>query len=104
MSALLQFGESATSECLEVQCFQPPLDVLGDMCIVSSWLVCLVLSQILTEHVTGQFRLIILVAPCWMEDIWLPTVPNMLEEIPHWCPIFKGLFRDNLVGLIIRAL
>ena len=32
----------------------------------------LVLSQFLAEHVTGQFRLVILVAPCWMEAPWLP--------------------------------
>ena len=33
--------------------------------------------------VTGQFRLPILVAPCWMEAPWLPTVLNMLAGIPH---------------------
>ena len=44
-------------------------------------LVPLVLSKILVEHVKGQLRLLILVAPCWMEAPWLPTVLNMLADI-----------------------
>ena len=32
-------------------------------------IVPLVLSYFLAEHVTGQFRLLILVIPCWMEFI-----------------------------------
>ena len=35
-------------------------------------LALLVLSMFLMEQVTGQFRLVILVAPCWMETPWLP--------------------------------
>ena len=35
-----------------------------------------------TEHVKGPLRLLILVAPCWMEVPWLPTVLNMLDDIP----------------------
>ena len=40
----------------------------------------LVLSKFLAEYVTGHFRISILVAPCWMEAPWLPTVLNMLED------------------------
>ena len=45
--------------------------------------------KFLAEHVTGLFRIFILVTPCWMEASWLPTVLNMLEDIPHHCPIIK---------------
>ena len=54
-----------------------------------SALVPLVLSQFLAEHVTGQFRLLILMAHCWKESSWLPSVPNMLEDIPYCGPIVK---------------
>ena len=46
-------------------------------------LIPLVLSIFLVEHVTSQFRLLILVASCWMEGPWLPTVLSMVEDIPH---------------------
>ena len=36
----------------------------------------------LVEHVTDHFRPLILVVPCLMEAPWLPTVLNMLEDIP----------------------
>ena len=44
-------------------------------------LVLLGMSMFLVEHVTGQFRFLILIAPCWMEDTWLPILLNMFEEI-----------------------
>ena len=47
-------------------------------------LVPLVLSKFLIEHVTGQLRHLILVAPCWMEVPWLHTVLNMLADVPQW--------------------
>ena len=47
-------------------------------------LVPLVLSKSLAEHVNGQIRWLILVAPCWMEAPWLPTVLNMLADVPQW--------------------
>ena len=40
-------------------------------------LVPLILSKFLAECVMSQFRLLILVAPCWMEAPCLPTVLNM---------------------------
>ena len=45
-------------------------------------LVPLVLSKFLTEHVKGQLRHLILVAPCWLEAPWPPAVLNMLADIP----------------------
>ena len=49
-----------------------------------------VLCRYLAEHVIGQFRLLIIVAPCWIGDTWLPPIFNMLLNIPHWCPIIKS--------------
>ena len=52
-------------------------------------LVPLVLSKFLMEHITGQFRLLTLVGPCWMEAPWLLIVLGILEDILHQCPIIK---------------
>ena len=52
-------------------------------------LVPLVLSKFLAEHVNGQLRHLLLVAPCWIEAPWLPTVLNMLVDVPWWCPLLK---------------
>ena len=54
-------------------------------------LVPIILSTFLAEHVTGQLRLCILVASCWMEASWLPTVLNMLVDITHCCPVIQNL-------------
>ena len=67
-------------------------------------LVPLVLSMLLAEIATHQFRLLILVAPCWMEAPWLPTVLNMLVDIPQFCPIIKALVRDVLLGQVLKDL
>ena len=61
-------------------------------------LVPLVLSEFLAEHVNGQLRHLILVVPCWMEAPWLPTILNMLADIPQQCPIVKDLIMDVLVS------
>ena len=45
-------------------------------------LVPLVLSTFLAEHVKGQLRHFILVVPCWMEAPWVPTILNMLVDVP----------------------
>ena len=54
-------------------------------------LVPLVLSKFLAEHVNGQLRHLLLAAPCWREAPWLPTVLNMLADVPWCCPIIKDL-------------
>ena len=84
--------------------FQPPLDISVEVCVSSPALVSLVLSKFLEKDVTGQFRILILVAPCWMEASWLPTVLNMLEEIPCQCPIMKDLMMDDSVGWVLKGL
>ena len=67
-------------------------------------LVPLVLSKFLAEHVNGQFRHLLLVAPCWMEAPWLPTALNMLADVPWQCPIVKDLVMDVLVGQALKGL
>ena len=64
----------------------------------------LVLSKFLLEHVKGQIRWLILVAPCWMEAPWLPTVLNMLSDVPQLCPIIEDLIVDVLVGKVLKGL
>ena len=67
-------------------------------------LVYLVLSKFLAEHIKGQLRHLILVAPCWMEAPWLPTVLNKLADIPLWCPIIKDLIMDVSVDQVLKGL
>ena len=93
-----------------------PLGVLGLNAFSHPWnfqvsyvfpplaLVPLVLSKFLAEHVNGQLRHLILVAPCSMEAPWLPTVLNMLAYVPQWCPIIKDLIVDALVGQALKGL
>ena len=67
-------------------------------------LVPLVMSMFLADHVKGQLRHLILVVPCWMEAPWLPTVLNMLADLPQWCLIIKDLVMDVLVGQVLKGL
>ena len=67
-------------------------------------LVPLVLSKFLAEHVNRQLRRLLLVAPCWMEAPWLPTVLIMLVYVPQQCPLLKDLIVDVLVGQALKGL
>ena len=67
-------------------------------------LVPLVLSKFLAEHVNGQLRHLLLVAPCWMEAPWHPTVLNMLAGVPQQCPLVKDLVGDVSVGQVLKGL
>ena len=58
----------------------------------------------LVEYVKHQFRLCTLVVPCWMEASWLPTVLNMLEDIPHQFSIVTDLIVDVSVSQILKDL
>ena len=64
----------------------------------------LVLSMFLAVHINGQLRHLILVAPCWMEALWLSTVLNMLSDVRLQCPIIKDLVMDVLVGKALMGL
>ena len=76
----------------------------GELCFSSSSIGSLVLSNFLTKHITSQFRLLIIVALCWMEASWLPTVLNMLVDIPHCYPIIKHLVMDVSVDWVLSGL
>ena len=97
ISVVLHLGKSTTFGSPGIEYIQTSLDV-------SPGLVPLVLSKFLAEHVMGQFRLLILVASCWMEASWLPTVLNMLEDIPLHCLVIKDLTMDVLVGQVLKDL
>ena len=93
-----------------------PLGALGSNAFNHPWnfqvsyvfpppaLVPLVLSKFLAEHVNGQLRHLLQVAPCWMEAPWLPTVLNMLADVPQQFPIIKDLIIDVLVGQALKDL
>ena len=61
------------------------------------------LALFLAKHVTGKFRLLILVAPCCMEIPWFPQFLNMFEGIPHQCPFIKNLVMHLLVDQCSRV-
>ena len=67
---------------LELNAFSHPWTFQVSYVFPPHALVPLVLSKFLVEHVNGQLRHLILVVPCWMEAPWLPTVLNMLADIP----------------------
>ena len=111
----------ASSHCTQCQHYYtlesaPPLGALGLNAFNHPWmfqvgylfpppaLVPPVLSHFLTEQVKGQLGHLILVAPCWMEAPWLPTVLNMLADVPQQCPIIKDLVMDVLVGQAFKGL
>ena len=78
------------------------------MCFLLLALVPLVLSKFLAEHVNGQLRHLLLVAPGWMEAPWLPTVLNMLADVPSAVSYHKrshhGCFgRPGTQGSVISA-
>ena len=99
---LLHLGNSTTSGGLGLNAFNHPWMFQVSYVFPSPTLVHLVLSKFLAEHVKGQLRLLILVAPCWMET-WLPTDLNMLADIPQHDPIIKDLIMDVSVGQCSRV-
>ena len=104
MSTLLHLGRSCTFGGLRVEWFQPPLDVSGRLCVSSFSFISMILSQFMAKHVTGQFGLLILVAPCSIEVTWLSTVLNILIDIPHWCLNIKDVVMDVLVVQVLKGL
>ena len=43
-------------------------------------------------------------ASCWMVVPWLPTVLDMLEDIPWSCPVIKDLIVDISVWQVLKGL
>ena len=89
---------------LELNAFSHPWKFQVSYVFPPLALVPLVLSKFLAEHVNGQLRHLLLVAPCWMEAPWLPTVLNMLVDVPWQCPLLKNLILDVLVGQALKVL
>ena len=58
----------------------------------------------LAEYVKGQYSLLILVAPCWMESPWLPTVLKMSADVPWQFPIINDIMVDVSVSLVLTGL
>ena len=84
--ASLQLGNTTTSGGFGVEYLQQSLEVSGKLCVSSS---CISSSS--SINVSGGTCLLILVAPCWMEAPWLPTVLNLLADIPWHHAIVKDL-------------
>ena len=83
---------------------QPSLDISGGLCLsFPLLLVPLVHSMFVAEHATHQFRLQILVASCWMEASWCPTVLNMFEDILCQCPIIKDFVNAVCIKDFVNA-
>ena len=104
MSALLHLGKSTTSQILWVEHFQPPSTFQMSYLVPPPALVPLVLSMFLAKHVTSQFRILILVAPCWMEACSLSIVVNIPEDIPHHCLILMNLIIDVSANWVLKGL
>ena len=114
--ALLAF--SSTSQCKHYYTLENPLllGALGLTAFNHPWIyqvsyiflvstsVPLVLSRFLAEHVTHQFRPLVVVAQCWFEASQLSTFLNISEYIPHQFNIVKDLIRDVLVGQVLMGL
>ena len=82
MPALSHLGISITSGGLGIEFFNHPWMFQVSYVLLPPGLLPLVLSTFLVEHVKDQLRCLILVASCWMEAPWFPTVLNMLADIP----------------------
>ena len=93
MSVLLHLGKSLHQEAFGFEPYSHPWTYQLSYAFSHPALVPLFLCQILTECVTGPFRPLILVAPCWMKAPWLLTVLKMLENIPCLCSVVKDSSR-----------
>ena len=104
MPALLHLGISTTSGGLGVECLQPSLDVSGKLCVSSTHISLSSSVQVSGSACQRSTQTLILVAPCWMEAPLLPTILNMLGDIPWQCPIIIDLIMDALVGHVLKGL
>ena len=101
---LLHFRISSTSGGLGVECLQPSLDVSGKLCVSSSYISSSSSVQVsgrTCKRLTQTFDaggIMLDRAP------WLPTVLNMLADIPQQCPIIKDLIMDVSVGHVLKGL
>ena len=104
MPALLHLRISTTCGALGLNAFNHPWTFQVGYLFPPPALVPLVLSKFLAEHVKSQLRQLILVTPCWMEVPWLPTVLNILVDIPQQCPVIKDLIMNVSVDQTLKGL
>ena len=113
---LLASSQTTQCQCYYTLEFPLPLGALGLNAFNCPWmfqvgyvfppptLVPLVLSTFQVEHVKGHLKLLILVAPCWMEAPWFSIVFNMLADVPQQCHIMKDLIMGVSVGYVLKGL
>ena len=104
MPALLHLGISTASGALGLNVLNHPWTFQVSYLLPPAALFPQVLSKFLVEHIKGQLRWLILVAPCWMEVPSLPTVLNMLADVPQQCQIMKDLVMDASIAHVLKGL
>ena len=82
----LYFGKSTTCGSLGVEYNKLSLDISGELCVSSSCISYPSSIQVYSRTCHRKIQFLILVAPSWMEALWLLS---MLEDIPHQCPALK---------------
>ena len=102
LSAILHLGKSTICGSLGVVCIQPSPYRSGELCIFSSYTSSPSSVQVSCRICYRLIQTLIQVVPCWMEAPWLPTVLNMLEDIPHHCPIIRNVIR--YVSVVLKGL
>ena len=69
------------------------------------WLLSLLFCPSFWQNISiVNSRHLILLAPCWIEAPWLPTILNMSTDVPWQCPIIKDLVMDNSSGQVLKGL
>ena len=104
MPTIFHFGNSTASGGLGLNAFSYSWKFQISYVFPPPALVPLVLSNFLAEHVNSQLRHLLLVASCWMEAPWLPTVLNMLVDVPQQFPLLKDVVVDVLAGQVLKGL
>ena len=94
---LWQLGESIIPGSLEVEGFQPSIDISSELCIFSFIISPHSSIKCPGKHIRGQFKLLIVVTLNWVEASWPTTVLNILENVPHEVFHFKNLI-SNVFG------
>ena len=88
LSVLLHITNSIIPGSLGLNAFNLPWE------LQVSYLYPAVFSpHVLSQHITGQYRFLIHIAPHWMKGPWLLTIFNILENISYWYPMMKDLIR-----------
>ena len=103
-STQCHLGNSTTSRGLGVECLQPSLDFSGKLSVSS--FSSSSSSSVQVSGRTCQWSTQIFDSGGTMLDggSWLPTILNMLADVPQWCPIIKDLIMDVLVGQALKGL